>query len=226
MRTVLYCPSSSTCLTVPSTPLASIVIAASPLPTASMWSMLPSAPPVLRASPLCTMSFHHDQIWVAIGVSKRRGGRARVAAVAVVDERSARLRVQELEDVRLDPERDAVLGRAAGDDLLRVLLDLRERLRRLVRVEAGLDERRLVVPEHRVRQAPRHAVEHVLVREVRGRPRQQLGQRVVIGVDARLDRHDALAVDHALDRRVLGLEEVGQRPWSTGRTRYLVSRSW
>ena len=32
----------------------------------------------------------------------------------------------------------------------------------------------------------------------------------MIGVDARLHRHHALAVDHALDGRVLGLEEVGE----------------
>ncbi len=67
-----------------------------------------------------------------------------------------------------------------------------------------------VVPEDRVRQAPRHPVEHLVVREVRGRARQELGERVVVGVDAGLDRHDALAVDHALHRRVLGLEQVGQ----------------
>ena len=35
-------------------------------------------------------------------------------------------------------------------------------------------------------------------------------ERVVVGVDAGLDRHHALAVDQALHRRVLGLEHVGQ----------------
>ena len=156
------------------------------------------------------MSFHHDQICVATGVSN-------VAAVA----RASRplplftsvppdFAFEELEDVRLDPQRDPVLRGTARDDLLRVLLHLRERLAaacsgraRPSRTRPGCTRGSGSRGSTACRRAPCRTRSTQCARE-------ELRERVVIGVDARLHRHHAPAVDHPLHRRVLGLEQVGQ----------------
>ena len=94
--------------------------------------------------------------------------------------------------------REAALGRARGDDLLRVVLDLLPGLRRLRGIEPGLLERVLVVVEDRRRGIERHGVEIAVLRVVADHGRDEvlpldrdllLLHQLVDGVDGAREQH-------------------------------------
>ncbi len=143
-----------------------------------------------------------DLLELRRGEGGRRGPGG--AAVAVVDDVDPFTAEPALDEPRVELERER-LRHPHLLERLGIGADLGERLRRLVRVEAGLLEERLVVVEDRLRHVEHGRVEDalhgvVVPHRLRGVQRRQAqpGCR-----HAGLSRHDGLAVDHGLHLVVL-----------------------
>ena len=135
--------------------------------------------------------------------------RSGLASVAVVDKRVTGFGKPVLDEPRVGPDRDPVLGRTALHDPAGVGLHGVERRGRSVGVESRARERGLVVVEQRVRVVERHWPQHALDAVVREHAWDVVGGVRMIGLQARLRREHGVRVEQGLQRRILALEQVG-----------------